>query len=83
MISVEEALAKILDFIEVLKPEERPLLDCLGQVLAEEIRSEIDIPPLNNSAMDGFAVRAEDIHHASETSPVLLPVIDQVAAGYK
>ena len=82
MISVEEALNKILSFIEVLKPEEKPILDSLGQVLAEEICSKINVPPLDNSAMDGFAVRAEDTYGASETSPILLTVIDQVAAGY-
>ena len=82
MISVEDSLNEILSFIESLKPEEKPILDCLGQVLAEEICSKIDVPPLDNSAMDGFAVRAEDTYGASETSPILLPVIDQVAAGY-
>ena len=82
MISVEEAQNKILSFVEVLKPEEKPILDCLGQVLSEEICSNINVPPLNNSAMDGFAVKAEDTYAASESSPILLPVIDQVAAGY-
>ena len=60
MISVEDALNKILSFIDVLNPEEKPILDCPGQVLAEDIISNINVPPLNNSAMDGFAVRAED-----------------------
>lgn len=82
MISVEDALKKVLSFIEVLKPEEKPILEALGQVLAEEIRSNIDVPPLNNSAMDGFAVRAEDTYGAHKSSPVFLPIIDQVAAGY-
>lgn len=82
MISVEEALEKILSFIEVLKPEEKPILDSLGQVLVEDIYSFINVPPLNNSAMDGFAVRAEDTYGATVSSPILLPVIDQVAAGY-
>ncbi len=81
MISVEEALEKILSYIEVLEPEEKPILDCLGQVLAEDICSTIDIPPLDNSAMDGYAVRAEDTHSASMLSPKNLTVIGEVAAG--
>ena len=39
MISVEEALEKVLSYVEVLKPERKPILDCLGQVLAEDVYS--------------------------------------------
>ncbi len=81
MISVEEALEKILSYIEVLEPERRPILDCLGQVLAEDIYSTIDIPPLDNSAMDGYAVQAEDTYGAGESSPVYLAVVGEIAAG--
>jgi len=81
MISVEEALEKILSYIEVLEPEGKPILDCLGQVLAEDIYSTIDIPPLDNSAMDGYAVQDEDTHDACESSPKVLAVIGEVAAG--
>jgi molybdopterin molybdotransferase len=81
LISVEEALQKVLSYVEVLEPEEKPILECLGQVLAEDIYSTIDIPPLDNSAMDGFAVRAEDTRGASESSPRYLAVIGEVAAG--
>jgi molybdopterin molybdotransferase len=82
MIPVEEALRKILHLVNVLEPEEKPILDCLGQVLYEDIFSDINVPPADNSAMDGFAVRAEDTVGATFTSPVKLAVIDQVAAGY-
>lgn len=81
MVSVEEALQKILSRIEVLEPETKPILDCSRQVLAEDIRSTIDIPPLDNSAMDGYAVKAEDIRGASEASPKILSVTGKVAAG--
>lgn len=81
MVSVEEALQKILSCIEVLEPETKPILDCLGQVLAEDIRSTIDIPPLDNSAMDGYAVKAEDMRGAGEASPKILLVTGKVAAG--
>ncbi len=81
MISVEQALEKILEHIEVLGVEESPILSCLGQVLAEDIFSDINIPPLDNSAMDGYAVRAADTHGASPKSPRILRVIDTVTAG--
>ena len=81
MVSVEQALEEILSGIEVLEPETKPILDCLGQVLAEDIRSTIDIPPLDNSAMDGYAVKAEDTRGASEASPKILSVTGKIAAG--
>jgi molybdopterin molybdotransferase len=81
MISVEEALEKVLSYVEVLQPEQKPILDCLGQVLAEDVYSTIDIPPLDNSAMDGYALRAQDTRGASESSPRYLAVVGEVAAG--
>src|SRR5487761_2716605 len=58
MISVEEARARILAFFERLPVVRPPLLDALGQVLAEAVVAPFDIPPLDNTAMDGYAVRA-------------------------
>jgi molybdopterin molybdotransferase len=81
MISVEEAQEKLLSHVTVLKKEEVPILDCLGQVLAEELRSAINVPPLDNSAMDGYALRAKDTAGAQRGSARLLRVIDTVAAG--
>jgi len=81
VISVEQALEKILEHIKVLNTEESPILSCLGQVVAEDIFSEIDIPPLDNSAMDGYAVRAADTRGAGQKSPRILRVIDTVTAG--
>ena len=81
MLSVEEALERILSFIHVLEPTEKPILDALGQVLAEDIVSQLDIPPLDNSAMDGYAVQASGVKGASKDSPVALRVIGSVAAG--
>jgi len=81
MISVEEALEKLLSNVDVLGREEVAILDSPGQVLAEDVYSEIDVPPLDNSAMDGYAVRASDIRGACPDSPRLLRVIDTVAAG--
>lgn len=81
MITVEEALAKVLGYANVLEAENRPLMECLGQVLATDIHSSINIPPLDNSAMDGYAVRSADTRTASAQSPVVLKVIETVAAG--
>ncbi len=81
MLSVEEALQKILDEVNVLETEYVTILESLGQVLAEDIVSSINVPPLDNSAMDGFAVRAQDTIGASAVSPKILKVIDTVMAG--
>ena len=81
MLSVEEARERILSYFSVLPVEKRPLLEAAGQVLAEDLVAEFDIPPLANSAMDGYAVRAEDTRGASAEAPVELPVIGKVAAG--
>jgi molybdopterin molybdotransferase len=81
VINVDQALEKVLEHIDVLEAEERPILDCLGQVLAEDVFSTINIPPLDNSAMDGYAVRSADTRGASHKSPRILRVIDTVAAG--
>lgn len=82
MISVEEALGKVLGFVDVLEEEERSLLDCLGQVLAEDIYAPFDVPPHDNSAMDGYAVQAESIRGASYECPRILRVVGEVAAGH-
>ena len=81
MISVEEALGKVLDYVKLLEAEEKPILDCLGQVLAEDITSSINVPPLDNTAMDGYALRAADTRNAGQKSPCLLRVIDTLPAG--
>lgn len=81
MISVEEALEKVLSYVAVLESEERPILECLGQVLAEDVYSDINVPPVDNSAMDGYTVRSVDTHGASSQSPRLLRVIETISAG--
>ena len=81
MISVEEALKTILSYVDVLGAEQVPILDSLGQVLAEDVSSSINIPPLDNAAMDGYAVLASDTRDASSESPRFLRVIDTVTPG--
>ena len=82
MISVEEALAYILKHFHPLEAERVLMLDALDRVLAEDIVADDNVPPFDNSAMDGYAVRAEDIAGASAQQPVTLRVIGDVAAGY-
>jgi molybdopterin molybdotransferase len=81
MISVEEALDKILGTVRVLDAERKSILSCLGQVLDEDITSSFDIPPHDNSAMDGYAVRAEDTSGAGTSNPVYLKVTGEIQAG--
>ena len=82
LISVEEALAEILSHVHPLGSERVPILDALGRVLAEEIVADTNIPPFDNSGMDGYAVRGADVAEATPGSPVRLAVIGSVAAGY-
>ena len=81
MISVDEALAEILAYVRPLEPERLPILEAQDRVLVEGIVSDIDIPPFGNSAMDGYAVRAQDVASAAPDAPVMLGVVDSVAAG--
>jgi len=79
---LETALKTVLDAVPVLGMEKVGLLDALGRVLAEDIVAERDNPPWDNSAMDGFAVRHEDIKQAhAVTTPTTLTVIEDVPAG--
>ncbi len=82
MISVEEALERILSYVDRLAPETKPLENALGQVLAEDAVAAFDVPPLDNTAMDGYAVHAADTAGASEAYPVRLRVSGELAAGY-
>jgi len=82
MISVEEALEKVLSYFDVLEAEDELMLDSLGRVLAEDIYSTINIPPMDNTAMDGYAVQAQSTVGATRSSPNILRVIGEVAAGY-
>ncbi|MEG0096235.1 MAG: molybdopterin molybdotransferase MoeA [Raoultibacter sp.] len=81
MISLEEARALVLSKVGVLAAETVPLLDCAGRVCAVDQKSDIDVSPFAHSAMDGFAVFADDIVLACEENPVELDVVAEIAAG--
>jgi molybdopterin molybdotransferase len=76
-LQVAEAVARILAEIRPLNTVRRPLLDAYNSVLAADAIAPVTLPPWDNSAMDGYAVRAADIAHV----PVSLRVIESVAAG--
>ena len=81
MLSVEDARDRILSYFQPLASVDVPLLDALGLTLAEDLTAGFDIPPLANSAMDGYAVKSADVASASKFNPVLLPVKGYIAAG--
>src|SRR5438034_9729778 len=81
MISVHDALAMILETVSPLAGERVGLLQAVGRVLAEEVRSEREVPPFANSAMDGYAVRWDDVRDASADRPVALTILEVIQAG--
>ena len=81
MISVEDAQKSILEMIRPMGRERVGLLDCPGRVLAEDVHSSRPVPPWNNSAMDGYALRAEDVRGASRETPKALRVVEEIQAG--
>ena len=82
MLSVEQAYDRVMASFQSLGPEEKLLLACMGQVLAEDIKSPLALPPLANSGRDGYALRHSDIVGASHENPSNLEVIGIVAAGH-
>jgi len=82
MLSVEEAQARVLEYFHTLEPETAPILEALDRVLAEDVYSDLNIPPHSNSAMDGYAVLAADTQGATGEAPKRLRVIADLAAGY-
>ena len=78
---VEDHLAGILATIRPLAPTELGINDAYGLILAEDVAAASPLPSFDNSAMDGYAVRVQDVAAASEENPVTLPVVAEVAAG--
>lgn len=80
-ISAEKALEIILQSIRPLRTEIVPFRDSFRRVIAEDVVAEEDIPPFDNSAMDGYALQAEDSQGAGTETPVTLTVAGEVSAG--
>jgi molybdopterin molybdotransferase len=81
MHSVEQAREQVLASISTLPAESVPLSDAFGRFLAELVRSTVDLPPADNSAMDGYAVRSQDIGGATLETPVALLLAGAAPAG--
>ncbi len=81
MLELDEARARLLATIPPLGSEWANVGAAAFRVAAADIRSEVDLPAFDNSAMDGYAVRAEDVATARAESPVTLNVSGKVAAG--
>jgi molybdopterin molybdotransferase len=81
VLSVAEALERVLARVPVLGHERIPLARGLGRVLAEAVVAGRQIPPWDNSSMDGYALRADDTREASRARPARLTVVGEVAAG--
>ena len=81
MLTPEEAQQKVLEQIRPLGVERVPLLDALGRLLAGDVSATYNNPPLDNSAMDGYAVRYDDIKAATAEQPARLEMIEEIPAG--
>ena len=82
MINVKKALSIILKSISPLGTEEVSLLNGLDRIIACDVRANCDLPPFDNSAMDGYALKAKDSKGATKIYPRILMVIEDVPAGY-
>ncbi len=82
MLSVVEAQRAILAAIKALDTEPIDLLAALGRVLAKDVVSDIDLPPFDNSSMDGYALHAQDVSAATPDRPMRLPVVADIPAGH-
>ena len=80
-ISVDDAKKRILDAVHVLDEQTVSLMDALGRTLNEDVYAKDAIPPFNNSAMDGYALRYADIEGATEDAPAELRVLEDLPAG--
>ncbi|MEJ7633761.1 gephyrin-like molybdotransferase Glp [Aeromicrobium sp.] len=81
LLTVEDHLEKILRGIGPLGAYDQPIVESLGLPLHESFVSPSDLPLFDNSAMDGYAIRAQDLAGASREEPAVLPVVGEIAAG--
>lgn len=87
MLSVQQAEALILDLVQPLDPEREvdvvDLRSASGRILAQAVTSSLDFPHWDNSAMDGYAVRFEDVQHCHAEQPAVLTIVEEIPAGYQ
>ena len=81
MFSLEQALERMRHDVPLRPVESTPLTAALGRIVAADIPAPRDLPPFDNSAMDGYALRAADTAGARPDAPVTLRLVGQCAAG--
>jgi molybdopterin molybdotransferase len=81
LIPLSQAREIVLSHSSLLETEIVSLIDAAGRVAAQDLQADIDSSPFAAAGMDGFAVHAADIENASEDAPVILKVINEIAAG--
>ena len=81
MIPLDQALTAVLDAVSPLPSEDVPLAEAAGRTLAQDVVATWNLPPFDNSAMDGYAVRSDDTAGATQEQPVTLAIVARVVAG--
>lgn len=81
MLDLETAVAQVLAALPAPQPERIPLPESAGRILAAPMVSPLDLPPFDNSAMDGYAVRAADVQGATPEAPIRLRLHARIPAG--
>jgi len=81
MYSVEKARSEILSSFNKLEESSIPITDALGMVLSSDVKATFNIPPFNNSSMDGYAIKVQDVADPDADWPIYLKVTDTIAAG--
>lgn len=81
MIEMDDAIRIVLENTRPIDTTCVGLGDVLGRVLAEDVHSDIDMPPFDKALMDGYALRGADIASASQKEPAILDVIEEIPAG--
>lgn len=81
VISVEQAILRMLEHTPILNSEQAPLEEAVGRSLAQNLYARYPQPPFDRSPLDGYAVRGEDLVGAAPASPAVLQVVDKLYAG--
>ncbi|MDP6775926.1 MAG: molybdopterin molybdotransferase MoeA [Candidatus Latescibacteria bacterium] len=81
MIPIEEAIRSVLDHTQAVDVTAVDLVDALGRTLAEDVRSDVNMPPFDKAMMDGYAVLAADVATASPEAPAVLDIVEEIPAG--
>ncbi len=81
MIEMDDAIRIVMENTQIIDKTRVGLDDVLGRVLSEDVRSDIDMPPFDKALMDGYALQGADIASASQNTPVILDVIEEIPAG--